>query len=234
MDLEILKNIIKGIVMRFLLVTLSVVLLSACATHRPSAERFPHTNQKKLMAAQHWNFVAQDAVDRTRVTLAERGFASDTPLYILPNTKTVFNYAFRKYLIANFIKAGSVVSTKKQGALELEFDTQVIKHATSLGDPEAYGYKPGMATVGVTGLWVLRDVFEHLNFFNGLATIGMAGAYDVYKAKNPGETNVELMVTTQITHQDRYIMLNADAYYIENAESRLFEPCRGRNKRYCR
>ncbi len=185
------------------------------------------------MAAQHWNLVAQDAVERTRLTLANKGFASDTPLYIMPNTKTVFNHAFRKYLIANFIDAGSVVSTKQKGALELEFDTQVIKHANTL-NPESVGYKPGMATVGVSGLWVLRDVFEHLNFFNGLATVGMAGAYDAYKAKNPGETNVELMLTTQITHLDRYVMLNADAYYIENAESRLFEACKGRNRRYCR
>lgn len=220
--------------MRFLIILLSLAMLSACVTNRPQAENFPQAQQKKLMAAQHWNFVAQDAVDRTRVILAEKGFAHDTPLYILPNTKTVFNFAFRKYLIANFIKAGAVVSTKKEGALELEFDTQVIKHATSLRDPESFGYKPGMATVGVGGLWVLRDVFEHLNFFNGLATVGMAGAYDAYKAKNPGETNVELMVTTQITHRDRYVMLNADAYYIEHAESRLFEPCRGRNRRYCK
>lgn len=220
--------------MRFLIILLSLAMLSACVTNRPQAENFPQSQQKKLMAAQHWNFVAQDAVNRTRVILAEKGFANDTPLYILPNTKTVFNFAFRKYLIANFIKTGTVVSTKKEGALELEFDTQVIKHATSLNDPEAFGYKPGMATIGVGGLWVLRDVFEHLNFFNGLATVGMAGAYDAYKAKNPGETNVELMVTTQITHRDRYVMLNADAYYIENAESRLFEPCRGRNRRYCK
>jgi hypothetical protein len=219
--------------MRSIIIVLSLMLLSACVTNIPQAENFPQSKQKKLMAAQHWNLVSQDAVDQTQSVLAKRGFANDTPLYILPNTKTVFNYAFRKYLIANFIKAGAVVSTKKEGALEIEFDTQVIEHANGM-DPEKFGYKPGMATVGVSSFWVLRDVFEHLNFVNGLATIGMAGAYDAYKAKNPGETNVELLLTTTIVHRDRYVMLNADAYYIEKAESRLFEPCKGRNRKLCR
>lgn len=219
--------------MKLITIILSLMLLIGCVSNQPQAENFAQSKQKKLMAAQHWNLVSQDAVEQTRAVLASKGFASDTPLYILPNTKTVFNYAFRKYLIANFIKAGAVVSTKKEDALEIEFDTQVIEHANGL-NPEEFGYKPGMATVGVSGLWVLRDVFEHLNFMNGLATIGMAGAYDAYKAKNPGETNVELLLTTSITHQHRYVMLNADAYYIEKAESRLFEPCKGRNRKYCK
>lgn len=218
--------------MRILTIILTLTLLSACVTDRPQAENFPESKQKKIIAAEHWNLVSQDAVAQTKAVLAEKGFADDTPLYILPNTKTVFNYAFRKYLIANFIKAGAVVSTKKEGALEIEFDTQVIKHAETL-NPEEFGYKPGVATVGVASLWILRDVFEHLNFVNGLATIGMASAYDAYNAKNPGETNVELLLTTSIIHQERYVMLNADAYYIEQAESKLFESCKGRNRRLC-
>lgn len=207
--------------------------LTSCATSIPQAENFPPSKQKKLMAAQHWNLVAQDAVDRTRVILAEKGFADDTPLYILQNSDTVFDHAFRKYMIANFIEAGAVVSTKKEGALEISYDTQVIKHAAYF-EPDRYGYKPGAATAGVAGFWVLRDVVKDLNFLNGLATVGIAAGYDAYKAKNPGETGVELLLTTSITHRDRYVMLNADAYYIENAETWLFEPCRGRNRRYCR
>jgi len=219
--------------MKFLAIILSLTLLSACVTNKPQAENFPQSEQKKLMAAQHWDLVSKDAVAQTRFVLANKGFAKDTPLYIVPNTKTVFNHAFRKYLIANFIKAGAVVSTKKEGALEVEFDTQVIEHANKI-NPEEHGYKPGTASVGVAGFWVLRDVLEHLNPMNALATVGMAGAYDVYKANNPGETNVELLLTTSIVHRDRYVMLNADAYYIEHAESKLFGPCRGRNRKYCK
>lgn len=212
---------------------IALLLLAGCATSIPQAENFPQLKQKKLMAAQHWNLVAQDAVQRTRLVLLAKGFANDTPLYILGNKSTVFDSAFRKYMIANFIETGAVVSTKKEGALEINYDTQVIKHAAYF-EPDRYGYKPGAATAGVAGFWVLRDVVKDLNFLNGLATLGIAGAYDAYKAKNPGETGVELLLTTSITHQDRYVMLNAGAYYIENAETWLFEPCKGRNRRYCR
>jgi hypothetical protein len=219
--------------MRLIYLMIAAVLLTGCATSIPQAENFPSSTQKKLMAAQHWNLVAKDAVERTRQALGKGGFSNDTPLYILENQNTVFDDAFRKYMIANFIESGAVVSTKKEGALEISYDTQVIKHAAYF-EPDRYGYKPGAATAGVSGFWVLRDVVKDLNFLNGLATVGIAGAYDVYKAKNPGETGVELLLTTSITHRDRYVMLNADAYYIENAETWLFEACKGKNRRYCR
>jgi hypothetical protein len=218
--------------MRMFTLVIALLVLAGCATSIPQAENFPQSRQKKLMAAQHWNLVAQDAVKRTRQVLTEKGFAADTPLHILQNTDTVFDHAFKKYMIANFIEAGAVVSTKKEGALEISYDTQVIKHAAYF-EPDRYGYQPGMATAGVGGFWVLRDVVKDLNFLNSLATIGIAGAYDIYQANNPGETGVELLLTTSITHRDRYVMLNADAYYIENAETWLFEPCKGRNRRYC-
>lgn len=214
-------------------VVLSVVLITGCATKIPQAKNFPPSTQKKLMAAQHWNLVAKDAVTRTRQALTKSGFSNDTPLYILENQNTVFDHAFRKYMIANFIEAGAVVSTKKEGALEIGYDTQVIKHASAI-DPEQFGYKTGTATGVATGFWVLRDAFTHNMFTTALATVAMAGAYDVYDAQNPGETGVELLLSTSITHQDRYVMLNADAYYIEDAESWLFEECKGRNRRYCR
>lgn len=217
---------------RMFTMIIAMLVMTGCATSVPQGENFPQSRQKKLMAAQHWNLVAQDAVQRTRQVLTERGFAADTPLFILENQNTVFDHAFRKYMIANFIDAGAVVSTKKEGALEIAYDTQVIKHAAYF-EPDQYGYKPGAATAAVSGFWVLRDVVKDLNFINGLATIGIAGAYDAYKAENPAETGVELLLTTSITHRDRYVMLNADAYYIEDAETWLFEPCKGRNRRYC-
>lgn len=219
--------------MRLIVLTITLALLSGCVTTIPQSENFPKETQKKMMAAKHWNYLAKDAVARTLYTLEKEGFALDTPLYIGKNTNTVFDNAFRKYMIANLINAGAVVSTRKYGALEVKYDTQVIKHAGAF-EPSKLGYKPGMATAGVAGLWVLHDIFKGLSVTNGLTALGAAGAYDAYKAKQPGETGIELLLTTSITHDNRYVMLNADAYYIEKAESWLFEPCKGRNRKYCR
>jgi hypothetical protein len=68
----------------------------------------------------------------------------------------------------------------------------------------------------------------------GIASVATAAAYDVYNAKNPGETGVELLISTSIIHNDQYVMLNADAYYIEKGEAWLFEGCKGKNRRLCR
>jgi hypothetical protein len=216
-----------------LIPVLLLAILSACATQVPKATNAPAEPQMKLMAAQHWGGVAKDAVDRTRWALSKKGVDLNTPLYISENNNTVFDHAFRKYLISHFIEAGSVVATNSTNALEVKFESQVIKHAQAI-KPQEYGYKPGFLTAGVVGFWILRDVFDGFGGGKALQTLALSGAYDGYKATNPSETGVEVLLTTSITNNNQYIMLNADAYYIENEESRLFEPCKGRNRKLCR
>jgi len=63
--------------MKLICLMLGLVLMSGCATSIPQAENFPESKQKKMMAAQHWNLLAQDAVERTQATLTERGFDQD-------------------------------------------------------------------------------------------------------------------------------------------------------------
>lgn len=212
-----------------IIVMVMLVLLSGCATQLPRAVNATSEPQQKLMAAQHWAAIAQDAVEQTRRMLSDKGFDYKTPLYINENKKTVFDFAFRKYLIAHFIQAGNIVSTKKEGALEIAFDTQVIKHAKAF-KPEEFGYKPGLLTAGVASFWILRDVFRS----DALRSFAAAGTIDGYAALNPGETGVEMLLTTSIIHDDQYVMMNANAYYIEKEESWLFAPCRGRNRKYCK
>ena len=217
-----------------LLVFVFAMLSAVCATSIPKAENFLAAKQKKAMAAQHWGVIAADAVKQTQLALSQQTFAKNKPLYVADNTTTDFNRAFRKYVIAGLIDAGLPVSSKKDGAIELSYETQVIRHASSF-EPQTFGYKPGMASAGVFGFWVLRNAFQTWSVHSaGLATVAAAGAYDVYSAVNPGETGVELLISTSIIHDDRYLMLNADAYYIEKGEAWLFEGCKGKNRRNCR
>lgn len=221
-----------------LLAVAFVLLVSGCATNIPQAENFAPSKQKKAMAAQHWGLIANDAVAQTHLALAKQatiqGTIKNQPLYVADNTSTDFSRAFRKYMIAGLIDAGFAVSAKKEGAIEVGYEAQVIRHASSQ-DPQALGYKPGMATAGVAGFWVLRNALMTWSTTSaGIATVAAAGAYDTYKAINPGETGVELLISTSIVHNDRYVMLNADAYYIEKDEAWLFEGCKGKNRRFCR
>lgn len=217
-----------------LMTLLLTVLLTGCATSIPKAENFPQSKQKKIMAAQHWGWIANDAVAQTKLALAKQSFSKNQPLYVTDDTTTDFSKGFRKYMIAELINEGFAVATKKEGAIELSYEAQVIKHASAF-DANAFGYKPGTATGAVAGFWVLRNAIQHWSTTSaGIGSVAAAGAFDVYKSINPGETGVEVLVSTTITHQDRYVMLNADAYYIENGEAWLFEGCKGKTRRYCR
>lgn len=217
-----------------LAVLLLAFLLAGCQTSIPKAENFLQGKQKKAMAAQHWGWIANDAVTQTKIALNKQEFSKNQPVYVTDNSTTDFGRAFRKYMIAGLIDSGFEVSTKKEGAIELGYEAQVIKHASTF-DPQAFGYKPGMATAGVAGFWVLRDALRPGSTSSAiLGTAALALGVDAYNAVNPGETGVELLISTSITHQDRYVMLNADAYYIEKGEAWLFEGCKGKTRRYCR
>lgn len=217
-----------------LLVVMVALMVSGCATSIPQAENFPASKQKKAMALQHWGLIASDAANQTRLALERQAIAKDKPLYVADNATTEFSRAFRKYMIAGRMNAGFTVSAKKEGAIEVGYEAQVIKHATS-SNPQALGYKPGMASAGVAGFWVLRDALRYGSTAGALAATGAAaGGYDAYHALNPGETGVEILISTSIIHEERYVMLNADAYYIEKDEAWLFEGCKGKSRRMCR
>lgn len=204
------------------------VLAAGCATSVPTARNFPPVEQKKSMSVQHWGMIAADAVERTRDAMAQQGIAKERPLYVAEKTGTEFDRAFRNYMITGLVNAGLPVSARKEDAVEILYETQVIRHASAF-DPASAGYKPGTATAGVAGFWVLRDAFR--TWPSGSlagAAIGGAAAFDTYKAFNPGETGVELLVTTSILQSDRYVMRNTDAYYLEKGDAYLFEECDGK------
>lgn len=206
-------------------------LVSACA-NQPTAQWHPHSQQKKLNAAQHWGLIAADAVEQTKIAVSEQGLAKDKPLYVTDNTGTHFDRAFRNYMITGLVNAGLTVSPTKDGAIEIAYESQVIRHGASF-DPSLFGYKPGMAATGVASFWVLRGLAKSSSSLGiAAATVAGAAGYDTYKATEP--TGVELLLTTSIIQNNQYVIRNTDAYYIEKADAYLFEPCKSRSTRGCR
>ena len=205
-----------------------MVALTGC-TNQPWAERFPESEQLKISAAQQWGMIAEDAAEQTRLALLKADYLKDgTPLYVSEQTNAHFDRGFRNYLITSLVKSGLNVVTQKDGAVEVQYESQVVRHGASF-DPRALGYKPGALTAGVASFWILRDASTA-----GLAagTLAAAAGLDVYNARKP--TNVELLLTTSIVQGNRYLMRNTDAYYIEKADAYLFEPCRSKSLRGCR
>jgi hypothetical protein len=209
---------------RNLLVAAMFCFTLGCA--KPWVEPHPATTQHKLSAAQQWGWIAEDVTEQTRLALLKADYLdTSTPVYVPESTNAHFDRGFRNYLITSLVKGGFNVATHKEDAIEIQYESQVIRHGASF-DPRAMGYQPGVATAGVAGLWVLRNA-SPTSFVAAI----VAGS-DGYLAVKP--TNVELLLTTSIVQGNRYLMRNTDAYYIENADAYLFEPCRSKSLRGCR
>lgn len=212
------------------LILCAAALLAGCA-NQPTAQWYEQTQQKKLDAAMQWGLVADDAVEQTRLAVMAQPTLKGKPLYIANRRGTHFERAFRNYMITGLVNAGLPVTPSRDGAVEITYETQVVRHGDAF-DPSLFGYRPGMAAAGAGSFWVLRGLAKSSSS-TGLAAATIAGAagYDVYRATEP--TGVELLLTTSIVESDRYIMRNTDAYYIEKGDAYLFEPCKTRSPRGC-
>lgn len=209
---------------------LSVMALGLVAcSNQPVGTWYPVSTQKKVSAVHHWGLIANDAAEQAATALAKNQSMQGKPIYVSNNGTSHFDKAFRNYVIGSFVHSGIEVSSTKEGAIELTYEVQVVRHGSSF-DPSLFGYKPGAATAGTASYWVLREVSRAFSPITSAAVA--SAAFDTYKATEP--TGVEVLVSASLIYQDRYILKNTDAYYIEKADAYLFEPCRSRSSRGCR
>jgi hypothetical protein len=92
-----------------------------------------------------------------------------------------------------------------------------------------YAHLPGSLTVLTAGVWVFRDLAWSSSgalpaslLMAGLADWGMG-----YLAG--GATPTELVVTTSILEDGRYVMRRSDIYYLEDTDLALFVDAKSRN-----
>lgn len=206
---------------RILPAALASLLAAGCATSIPEARTFPQAEQKKALSVRHWGMIAEDAVARTQQAVARAALPPTRPLFVAERGQTEFDRAFRNYMVTGLVEAGVAVAASPQGAVEIQYETQVVRHA--LRDPLAAGYQPGTATAGVAGFWVLRDAFRSGSA--AAATIAGAAGLDAYRAHNPGETGVEMLLTVSVVQDGRYVLRSTDSYYIEPGDAHLFQVC---------
>jgi hypothetical protein len=174
----------------------------------PAAEKFDPTEQHKMLAAGHWGKIAADLAEQTKTLVSGSESLQGRPLFVAPNSSAPFDLAFANYMITSLVKAGLPVSTKRNEALEVKYETQVIYHQVSF-DPKSRGFFPWD-----DGFWVSHDVDEDYS----------DETVDPEKAKmRTAPTNTELVITTSIADNDQYLLRSTDAYYIEKAEAGLFK-----------
>jgi len=204
--------------MKLLALGASVALLAACTTSPiPVSENFPLTVQPKVRSAGHWNLLSKDVVTQTLDTLNKVGTVANLYVALPPNAST-FDIAFREFLITELVKAGRVVQQKPDNAMEVSYQTLVVRHES----PRPH-FVPGGFTMLTAGLYAMYGLhLEHMDakLAGGLALAATADT--IASINSGGPTHTELVLTTTVSMGGRYLARKTDIYYVEEEDTLLF------------
>ena len=192
----------------------AVAALAGCAVSPiPVAENFPLTTQKKVRSAGHWNQLSQDVVTQTLASLEKASATPQTTLYVaLPPNPSDFDQAFHEFLVTDLVQKGWSVLPTNNAQLTVTYHSQIVKH-----NSERPRLIPGLFTSLTAGLYVLHNADPAMG---GLLA---AGALDYVSSVNTGgPTHTELVLTTTVTGNGRYMSRKTDVYYVEESDTSLF------------
>lgn len=208
-----------------------VLTVVGCASPVPVANNFPISYQKVARTAHHWDVIADDVVAQTTAAIGANPVLQKRGVFVPgPERSTAFNVAFRDFLINHMVNKGLPVSvcksTQSSGTgfamegsdVEVQYEARVIEHRANM--PK---YRPGLLTSLAAGVTVIHNISENLSNANQVAAgIGLAALVDVGAGHLASATRTELIVTTTITENNRYIMRKSDIYYVPDADAQLF------------
>lgn len=226
---------------RYALLIPAITAMFGCASQAPVAENFPLSYQKVARTAHHWDVVADDVVSQTLETIAEKKQLQGRGIYVAPARNTAFNGAFRDFLITRFVDHGASVAACKVDQhkpgfamdgpdIEVNYETQVIGHADTPAP-----YQPGVLTALAAGVVVLHNVGGPLTHLQTDAAILGTGALLDWGAGHIAKpTRTEVIVTTTIVENNRFVLRRSDVYYVPDGDANLFfqriarrSPCPG-------
>lgn len=191
--------------------------IAGCASQVPLATNHPLSSQRKVKAVHHWDILAEDVTTQTTAALKRQKIPEGTPIYVSERNSTPFGKAFRNFLITRMVNRGLPVTSEKAGAVEIDYETQLVRHESS-----RYAHTPGSFTVLTGGIWVLRDMIA-----SGASAlpgaVGLAALADYGMGHYAGgPTPTELIITSTIARDKQYLMRKSDIYYLEDADVGLF------------
>lgn len=206
--------------------------LFGCASPVPVAQNFPASLQKVARTAHHWDVVANDVVDQTIAAINSTPVMQNRAIFV-PRLAdaSAFDASFRDFLITSMVNRNLPVSVCGSSALQksgftlenpemkIHYDARVIQHRA--GVPK---YVPGLYTALGAGVAVLRNAAA-ADLTRGEGNIGIIGfgaLLDTVRANVALPTSTELLLTTTIEEDNRFIMRRSDIYYVPDGDVNLF------------
>lgn len=185
----------------------------------PEPIDYPHSVQRKMQAAHHWDVLAKDVALRINNELVRREYY-DVPLYVKPTCgdedtpcsaqeTSSFNEAFRDLLITDLVNVG--VPTRKvpdDKSLIVNYKVQLIRHKAT----RFRTLQPGLLTSLTAAVVVMRNAPEEI-----LAIVG-AGLIDYANQNLITNDHHEILITTSLTRNGSYLYRGSDIYYINDPD----------------
>lgn|SRR5574337_293994 len=204
-----------------------IAALVGCASPAPVAQNFPLSYQKVARTAHHWDVVADDVVAQTLDAIGRMPQLQGRNIIVTQPRNTAFNAAFREFMITHLVGSGAQVGVcrtartsgrgfQAEGAdVEVHYDTRLIVHGN-----DTPNYVPGRFTALAAGVAVIRNAW--LDDEVNAAVLAAGAATDLGLGHFARPTRTEIIVTTSITEQNRFVGRKSDVYYVPDADARLF------------
>ena len=203
--------------MRAVFTVLLLLLLASCS-RIPQPASYAFSEQQKMQAAHHWDVLASDVANQINNQLVVSDFI-DRAVFVkstcgtdaIPCERgetTQFNEGFRDLLITRLVNFGVPTSFEKNAAdIEVNYKVQVIYHAS-----KRYTMAPGT----LTALTALVSVVRHAP--SALQAIAVAAGLDVANSASPINGHYEVIITTSMVTDEKYLFRTSDIYYINDPD----------------
>lgn len=198
---------------------LMLTFLCSCVSGIPDPTSYPYSKQKKMQASQHWEVLAKDLANRINNELIisdnihkavfVKETCGDESLPCPPNETSSFNEAFRDLLITNLVDFGIPTNSRQEDDdIEVQYKVQVVLQNTD----RMRTIQPGL----LTALSAAITVFRHAPTDVIILATGVAVDIAHYNLSRPGY--YEVIITTSMITNERYLFRASDIYYIKTKD----------------
>lgn len=197
----------------------SSLLLSGCfvanTSQVPMATTYPYSTQQKMQAAHHWDVLAEYEAAGMLRSAALRGRS----LFINPTqANSTFAQSFGDLLTSQLVSNGALVRTDPLDAARVDYRVQLVEH-----DDRDYVREPlGTWTALSAGIAVATLPINHWSE-PALALIPAAALVDAFSGSWEDISAREVIVTTQVSENNRILYSSSNIYYINGGDAEQYE-----------
>lgn len=181
----------------------------------PLPSTYPISQQQKMQAAHHWNVLAEH-----EAKLIAGSVGNKMPLHISGgDASQVFYQGYANLLTSQLVQNGATVLTTPHGAANVSFDVNVVKHTVK----DSVRAPVGTWSLLTAGVAVTAHAIDKWTTPAKLLIPAAVGA-DITSGNWVKDSNVEVIITTTVTQQNRILHSSSNIYYINGGDASHYAP----------